>query len=199
MDEEYTRHENDCNEQIECGEITVHKRQSHSDVGTKRNYGGPTEARKKARTTSSAVIQPSNNESGNSNDDTGVPSSSSTADENANSTAAPSPSGTVGFTAPPPPSPAGSSPSPLGAAVSSTPAPSLDTATTPITCAIPSQSTAAIPVIPTNTNVFQDQFNMGGNATNGFNDIFTGYHHNGLDSLFFNFDFDDGATSNMTF
>ena len=32
--EEYTRHENDHNEQIECGEITVHKHQSHSDMGS---------------------------------------------------------------------------------------------------------------------------------------------------------------------
>lgn len=182
-DEEYTRHENDRDEQIERGEITVRKRQSRSDAGTKRrSYGGPTQARKKARTTSGAVIQPSDDESGDSDDDSDVPANST-----AGTAAPPLQSGTAG--------------SPLGV-VSSTSTSSMDTATTLITCsAIPSSSAAAAAVIPTDTSnnpdMFHDRFNIGGDATSAFNNIFTGFHHNDLDSLFFNFDFDE-VTSNMT-
>jgi hypothetical protein len=195
-DEEYTRRENDRDERIERGEITVRKRQSRSDAGTKRrSYSGSTQARKKARTTSGAVIQPSDDESGNSDDNTDVPTNSTAG------TAAPPPrSGTAGSTTPPPSS--SLIPSPLGD-VSSTSTLSLDTVTTPITCStIPSASATAAVVIPTDTSnnpdMFHDRFNIGGDATSGFDDIFTGFHHNDLDSLFFNFDFDE-ATSNMTF
>ena len=151
-------------------------------AGTKRSYGGPTQARKKARTTSGAVIQPSDDESSDSDDDSDVPANST-----AGTAAPPLQSGTAG--------------SPLGV-VSSTSTSSTDTATTLIMCgAIPSSSAAAAAVIPTDTSnnpdMFHDRFNVGGDATSAFNDIFTGFHHNDLDSLFFNFDFDE-VTSNMT-
>ncbi|KAF8120562.1 hypothetical protein EV363DRAFT_1459116 [Boletus edulis] len=179
--EEYKRLENDREEQIKRGEIAVHKRQTRSDAGTKRrSYGGSTQARKKTRTASSALflLSDSDNESVNGGDNTNVPSSSNIADENAN--------GSTGPAAPP--GPAGSS------VASSTSNLSSDAVITHT--ALPSSSAAAAAISMDASNNL-NSFNMGGDAASGSNDIFTGYHDN-LDSLFFNFDFDE-TTSNMTF
>ena len=62
-DEEYARSESNCNEQIECGKIAIHKRQTRSDAGMKqRHCGGHTQASKRARITSNAVIQSSDDD-----------------------------------------------------------------------------------------------------------------------------------------
>ena len=127
-DEEYTRRENNRDEQIERREITVRKRQSCSDAGMKRrSYGGPTQVRKKARTTSGAVIQPSDDESSDSDDDSNVP---------ANSTAG----------------------SPLGVVSSTSTSSTDTATTLITCGAIPSSSAAAAAVIPTDTSNNPDMF-----------------------------------------
>jgi hypothetical protein len=118
-------------------------------------------------TVSGALIQSSDDESCNSNDDANIPSSSNMAED-----------------------PAGSLTPSLSGVMSST------STTHP---AIPSSS-ATVPMdTGNNLDMFHDQFNMGGDTTSGLDELFTGYHHNDLNSLFPNFDFGDESMSNAVF
>ncbi|KAG9310201.1 hypothetical protein JVU11DRAFT_9842 [Chiua virens] len=188
--EEYTRLENDHNEQIESGDITVPKRQTRSDAGMKqRSYGGHTHASKKARTTSHAVIQSSDDEN-----------SVTSTNGNANGTA-PSPS-SVESPTPNLPSPASvmssisQANSSSGTAVPSPSGVMSSTSNSAGTAATPSSSTATTAVTAGTGSNFNDFLNMDGDATGRFNDIYTGY--NNLNS-FFDFDFSDGTALTMTF